>query len=146
MNSSLRILTLALLLTGCGHERDGELRERLLGSWDWATADGRWISRTTYEPTGRYTTRFVKRTESGVTQTNTQVGAFQIVDGTLIETLTNYSMAGQITTNVVLSDTTRMRIIRIDDRDFVFNYEAKDLPEGHTPAPTNEVRLRRAAR
>jgi hypothetical protein len=140
VNPLLTSLMLGLVLTGCSQGGDEGLRRRLIGSWN-STNDS-WVCRATYEPSGRYTERFTNRADSS--STNIQVGAFQIVNGTLIQTLTNINrVRGQTTTNEELSFTMRMRVLRIDSKEFAFKYEGN---EG-TGLPTNEeIHLTRAAR
>lgn len=123
---TLSFFTLVLVLTACKRQqesqlsRDDEMRTKLSGRWvfDAKFATGHVIhGTTTLAPDGRYFTELDLGRTNGLRIVNME-GTFHVTDGFLIEAVTKHSQ-----TNVSVPYTNRSRIIRIDDRELVLDFE-----------------------
>jgi hypothetical protein len=140
MKLPLAVLTLAFLLAGCSRKGDAWIRKELVGTW---ASAGSYANGSTFKSTmtiargDNYVCEVVVHSESGPTRTVKIEGTLQVRDGVLIDTMTKHS-----NTNAVLPMSTRRRIVRIDEREMIVNWDSSlGLVSG-----TNELVLRRVGK
>ncbi len=121
------LIMLILLLTACGQRHpspvtsDRDIQKRLAATWIFETnRDGeQFRSITVIAPDGGYVAEATV-VRSNVTQRFSESGTILAKDGVLIETMTRHS-----STNARVPLVNRKRIVRLDDRELVVQYEER---------------------
>ena len=140
MKYIITFFAVVLLVTACSRHEDSaddKIRKKLLGTW---VLEARYEggsdmrSTVTIAPDGSYACTLDLPGRTNGPRTISMEGTFRVEDGFLIDTVTKHSQ-----TNAKWPNTSRSRIVRIDDRELVLEYER--LPEfGY---PTNETVYRK---
>ncbi|HEX5219004.1 MAG TPA: hypothetical protein VFZ59_05505 [Verrucomicrobiae bacterium] len=138
MKFAVSILAMVLLATACRPHKDSaddRMQKGLSGTWifEGKYARGGDTKETiTVAPDGRYILVISMPTRTNGPRTVSLEGTLRVENGFLIDTVTKDSQ-----TNAPVPTTNRIRIIRIDGRELVLDYER--LPG--TVHPTNQIVL-----
>jgi len=133
----LPFILVALLLAACNRQGNGTVQRISPGTWVVEGAypnGGNFKSTLVVAPDGDYRCQIIARGSSNEVRTFELEGTFRIQDGVLLDTTTKNS-----STNAQVPNTSRARILRMDDREIVVRYEHVAGVE----YPTNETVLRR---
>jgi len=119
---SLGVFALVLLLlSACNHQEDGADRQLPPGIWvveGVYPSGGDFTSTITVAPDGAYRCQIVSHDSSNVARNFELEGTFRIQDGVLLDTNTKNS-----STNARVPFISRSRILRMDERELVVNFE-----------------------
>lgn len=119
------------------NETDAEVRKKLPGNWimKWANSTGSFQSTWTIFPNASYVCRVIASNFSdGIMRTQDMGGRVKFTNGVLVDMTTRHSQ-----TNAQLPMISRLRIVRLDDREMVLNEWSSDTGE----LLTNEYVYRR---
>jgi hypothetical protein len=134
---TLSLFTVILLLTACRQHKesaDDKMQKALAGTWIF---EGKYASGDNHEqrisvaPDGNYILTIIRPGRTNGPRPISVEGTFRVEGGFLVDTLTKVDQ-----TNAPVLTPTRIRIIRIDGREFVLDNES--LPSW-TVNPTNQI-------
>jgi hypothetical protein len=120
---TLSLFAVVLLVTACGRHEDSaddKIRKKLPGIWAFEAKyeTGSAVQNIiTFAPDGSYTATIDTGRTNGPRVINVE-GTFRVENGFLLETVTKNSQ-----TDTLLTNTSRARIVGIDDRELVLDYE-----------------------
>lgn len=126
-----------MLLLACNRQHDGVARQMPPGTWvveGTYPNGGSFKSTLRVAPSGDYQCQIVAFGSSNVARTFEMEGTFQIQNGVLIDTMTKYS-----NTNAQLPQISCARILRMNERELVVDYERV----AGVNYPTNETVFRK---
>jgi hypothetical protein len=125
MKSALYLLSVALLLVGCGREKTSTAASRFpVGTWvcEFDYPNGSHFKSTTVVSSGgRYLCHGTSTGTNNISRSFELEGSWEIRDGFLIDTMTKHSQ-----TNAPVPTTSRAQIIRRSDSELVTKWEGME--------------------